>query len=245
VTSLSAESKQNYLTRIALLERALAIDPDYFQALLRKAQLYAALVDSGFSSDRDADLETANKAADRALQLAPNDVEALRRKAYVLHEQGNLDGAVALIRKVMELDPRDGWLHDELGRIQMAQGRYKEALDSFVTAKKLSAETSLFFDQHLAYALLANDRYPEAIAQAQLAMGEWPPDGGRDAEVPWLVLIAAEKENGQTEEARADLQKFLATPRSYRSIAEVQKAPQLAGNSKLLEGLRHAGMPEE
>jgi len=32
---------------------------------------------------------------------------------------------------------------------------------------------------------------------------------------------------------------------TYRSIAEVQKRPYLAGNSKLLEGLRQAGMPEE
>jgi hypothetical protein len=76
-------------------------------------------------------------------------------------------------------------------------------------------------------------------------MGEWPPEGGLWAEVPWLVLIAAESENGQDAEARADLQKFLATPaRTYRSIAEVKKNPPLAGNAKLLEGLRRAGMPE-
>ena len=48
-------------------------------------------------------------------------------------------------------------------------------------------------------------RLPEAIAQAQLAIGEWSPEGGLDAEVSWLVLIAAESENGQTAEARADL----------------------------------------
>jgi hypothetical protein len=72
-----------------------------------------------------------------------------------------------------------------------------------------------------------------------------PPGGGRDAEVPWLVLIAVESENGQTAEARADLQKFLSTLRTCRSIAEVQKSPQLGGNSKLLAGLRLAGMPEE
>ena len=51
---------------------------------------------------------------------------------------------------------------------------------------------------------------------AQLAMAEWTSEGGRDAEIPWLVLIAAESENGQTMEAHADLQKFLATPRTYR-----------------------------
>jgi hypothetical protein len=129
-----------------------------------------------------------------------------------------------------------------------------------MTAKQLMAETSVTLDQGLAYALLENDRFPEAIAQAQLAIAEWPPEDERGAEGPWLVLIAAESENGQTAEARADLQKFLATPRAYRSIAEVEKGSSillagwpatagnnliLAGNSKLLEGLRHAGMPEE
>jgi len=93
--------------------------------------------------------------------------------------------------------------------------------------------------------LLANEQYPEAIAQARLAMGEWPLESGWNSEVPWLVLIAAESENGQTAEALADLQKFLATQRTYRSIAEVEQLRFLRANSKLLEGLRHAGMPEE
>ena len=108
-SSLSAGTKQNLLARIALIERALALDPDYVLALVRKAQWFSALVFDGFSSDHDADLATAIKAIDRALQLAPNDVEALRRKAFVLQAQGNLDEAAALIRKVIELDPLDGW----------------------------------------------------------------------------------------------------------------------------------------
>jgi hypothetical protein len=71
-------------------------------------------------------------------------------------------------------------------------------------------------------------------------------NAGRGAEIAWLVLIAAQSENGQTTEARADLEKFLATPRTYRSVAEVQKLPvEWAANSKLLAGLRLAGMPEE
>jgi class 3 adenylate cyclase/TolB-like protein/Flp pilus assembly protein TadD len=243
-TALSSDTKQNLLTRLALIERALAIDPDYVVALQRKALLFAILVARGFSSDRDADLTTALKAADRALQLAPNDENSLGRKARVLQLQGNLAEATALIRKAIEIDPQGGWT-SQLGQIQMDQGRYKEALESFMTAKQLSDETSLVLEQGLASALLANDRFPEAIAQAQLAIAEWPPGGGLDAEVPWLVLIAAESQNGQDVEARAALQKFLATPRTYRSIAEVKKRPELATNSRLLEGLRRAGMPEE
>ena len=60
-----------------------------------------------------------------------------------------------------------------------------------------------------------------------------------------MALIAAESANGQDAEARADLQKFLATPRTWRTMAEIQKFDYLAANPKLLDGLRRAGMPEE
>ena len=100
-------------------------------------------------------------------------------------------------------------------------------------------------DWSLAMGLLLNDRFPEAIAQARIAIGGYQPEAGRNAEIPWLVLIAAESANGQDAEARADLQKFLATPRTWRTMAEIQKFNYLATNPKLLEGLRRAGMPEQ
>ena len=53
----------------------------------------------------------------------------------MLRVQGNLDGAAALARKAIELEPLEGWCYRELGQIEMAQGRYKEALESFTTAK--------------------------------------------------------------------------------------------------------------
>ena len=201
-SSLSSPSKENYLKSIALIERALAIDPDYVTALVEKAQKYAQLVTDGYSSDPSADLSIAMKAVDRALQLAPNDIWALRRKAYVLHAQGDLEGAAALIRKALELEPLDGWRYRELGNIQMAQGHFKEALENLTTAKRLDgAPPSPFFGQSLAIGLLANDRFPEAITEAQLAMAQWQSNVGRDTEGAWLALIAAESENGQDAEA--------------------------------------------
>jgi len=245
-SSLSSPSKENYLAKIALIERALAIDPDDVKALGEKAQFYGLLVGNGYSSDPSADLSTAMKAADTALQLAPNDIWALRRKAFVLRVKGDLDGAAALISRILELEPLDGWRYRELGQIQMIQGHYKEALKNLTTAKRLGgAPPSPIFGQSLAFGLLANDRFPEAIAEARLAIAQWGSTVGREAEQPWLALIAAESESGQEAEARADLQKFLATPRTSRTIAEVQHVPSQASNSKLLEGLRRAGMPEE
>jgi tetratricopeptide (TPR) repeat protein len=164
-----------------------------------------------------------------------------------LRAHGNWDAAAALYRKVIEHLPSQGWRYRELGSILMIQGHFKEALENYKTAKELitETETSALFDANIAWALLANDRYPEAIAQARLAIAEFPPNSGRNEEFPWLALIAAESVSGQDAEAHADLRQFLATQRSLCSMAEIQKIPVLANNPRLLEGLRRAGMPEE
>jgi tetratricopeptide (TPR) repeat protein len=189
--------------------------------------------------------------------LSPDDVEALGWKANALHWQGDLEGAAALIRKMIALAPvgaMGGWYRD-LGQIQLAQGHYKEALESFMTAKRLVSQTSAainqshpIYDGSVAIGLLVNERFPEAIASAQLAIAQWASqDPGVPAELPWLYLIAAESQDGQDAQARADLQKFLATPRTIRTIADLQrqKFGYLAKIRQLADGLRRAGMPAE
>ena len=179
------------------------------------------------------------KLIDRALLLAPNDVLSESAKSTVLRAQGNWNAAAELSRKVIGRLPTQGWKYREFGLILMVQGHFKEALENFIIAKELvtGTEPIALADWHIASALLANDRYPEAIAKARLAISEFPPGSGRNAEFPWLVLIAAESANGQDTEARANLQEFLATPRTCYTIAEIQKIPHVAANPKLLEGL--------
>ena len=94
--SLGSVSKADLLAKIALNERALALDPNYVWALRDAAFNLGVLVLSGFSSNRHADLARAMDFANRALRLAPNDVDVLRNKAVVLRAQGDPDGAAAL-----------------------------------------------------------------------------------------------------------------------------------------------------
>jgi adenylate cyclase len=242
-------SKASCLAQIALIERALALDPNYVWALQEDARMHTNLVFFGFSSDPDVDLALATKAADRALLLAPNAVGTLRAKAILLRLQGDLDGAAALLRKVIGLEPQWGWALRDFGTVLLMQGHYKEALENYLAAKQYilatGADPVALIDRDLAMGLLVNDRFPEAIVAARLALAEIPSESGRIAELPWLALIAAENANGQDEEARADLRKFLATPRTWRTMVEIQKFNYLATNPKLLEGLRGAGMPEQ
>jgi hypothetical protein len=146
------------------------------------------------------------------------------------------------------MKPSVSYRYNDLGWILLAQGHPKEALDNFMAAKRLATDTE-FIQQllgaNLAVALVANDRLAEAIPQARLAIAGFTSENGRDAEIPWLALIASESLGGQDSQARADLEKFLATPRTWRSIGAVRAYPFFAGNQRLLEGLRRAGMPTE
>jgi len=142
------------------------------------------------------------------------------------------------------LQPTEANRHYELGQCLMAEARHQEALTSFQTAKQFAGgdDPVYSYDANIAAAYLALSQFVEAIATAQLAIGELPPDTWRIGELPWLVLIAATSLSGNKEAAREDLQEFLAKPRSWHSMAEVQKWPAFAASPNLLDGLRRAGM---
>jgi adenylate cyclase len=179
-TPLQQITKANNQARIALIDRALALDPDYVWALRELARKHADLVNLGFSSDPNSDLTIAAKAADRALALKPNDYMTLREKANILRAQGNLDEAAALLRGLIERNPLAAMRYRELGAIQLTQGHPKEALEQFMTAKRLARGSDMVeaIDSNIAVALLANDRFPEAIEQARRTIPEIPAEGG-------------------------------------------------------------------
>lgn len=245
-TPLSQVSNANITRQLDLIERALALDPDYVPALRERARKLAQMVTLGFSSDRDRDLAIAEASVERALVLRPDDFWTLREKAVVLFAQRNYNESAALLRRLIQRKPQ-AHRYVLLAYILTIQGHYQEALENFTTARRLAAgnETINSLDAGVAIGLLVNDRYAEAIEQARLALSEFPPDSGRDGEHPWLVLVAAETATGQEAQARADLKRFLATPRNLRSMTELQKIPLYGSNAKLLDLLRLAGMPVE
>lgn len=245
-TSLQTPTREHYLTRLSLMDRALALDPNNLVGLERQARLHAGFVVSGYSSDPAADLAIAAKAADHALAIDPNSLLSLRAKAAVLRARGAWIEAEAVLRRVLELQPTEANRHYELGQILMAQGRHQEALASFQAARRFAggADPIYEYDADIGMAELALGQFAEASATARLAMSEMPPDTGRLGEVPWLALIAARSAGGDDDAAHAALHEFVATPRNWHSLAQIQRFRAFALNPKLVDGLRRAGMPE-
>jgi DNA-binding winged helix-turn-helix (wHTH) protein/TolB-like protein/tetratricopeptide (TPR) repeat protein len=246
-TRLAVFTKEHLLEKMSLTDRALALDPNDEQGLERRARLHVAYVLLGFSSDPDADLAIAEQAADRLLAVDANHILALRARTAVLTARGDWPAAEAVVRRALALQPTEATRHFELGFILMGAGRHQEALQSFENARRFAggADPVYSFDGNIAMANLAIGQLAAAIAMAQAAISELPPDTGRSAELPWLALIAATSDSGWDEEARAHLQKFLASPRSWRSMSQIRQWPAFAINQNLLTGLRNAGLPEE
>ena len=109
-------SKPGIQAQIALIDRALALDPDYVWALRAKGRRHADLVLQGFSDDPAQDIAIATEAADRALQLSPNNASTLKEKTYVLRARGNWPEAEALTRKLLAARPRVSARHANLAR---------------------------------------------------------------------------------------------------------------------------------
>ncbi len=246
-TRLTALTKEHYLEKMSLVDRVLAIDQIDFQGLERQARFHAEFVLLGYSSDPAADLAIAEKASDRLFSIDPNNLLALRARAVVLRARGDWPAAEAVVRRAIELQPTEAMRHYELGSILMAEGRHQDALQSFLNARRFAggSDPVYLLDANIAMAKLAISQLAEAMAMARVSISELPPNSGRLAELPLLALIAARSDSGQDDEASAALLTFLATPRSWHSMTQIQEWPAFVANRNLLDGLRKAGMPAE
>ena len=234
-------NRGNMLARVALLDQALGVDPDYWPALALVSRLRAIVVLNDWSADREADIAMAGRTVDKLLEGRPRDVYLLRTKAYVLRAQGNMEQALAANRRVVELAPQMADSHREIGVILQGQGKFAEALASFRAARQL-VEGDAVLDGQAAAALLATGQFGEAVALARAALRE---SQGGVADTPWLTMIAAEALADQAAQAKADLAAYLGANPATRSLAELRKSPYLASIPNLLDGLRRAGMAEE
>jgi adenylate cyclase len=246
VSSLLQGTKDHFQAKIELVERALALDPNFVWALQSSASLSADSILSGYSADPKAESARALARIDRALERAPNDYETLKQKVRVLRIEGDIDGAEAITRELIRMNPLSAYRYWNLGIIRLIQGHPDEMLTNMQTARRLagSDDDQVTLDVYLALALLANGRLAEAISQGRLAAAESPTES-RNGDIAGMMLIAAEHLNGNVEQAKVDLQHFLATPRTLSTLKMVQTAPSLANIPKLVDALRQVGMPEQ
>jgi adenylate cyclase len=127
------------------------------------------------------DLEEADRASQRALELDPDLADAHSARGLALFLMKRPDEAETEFRTALELEPRHYWAHYFFGRALFPQGRFEEAARHFVEAASSEDDyQAAFFAAQSYEALSSTDAaqlwYRRALAAAARHMDLNPDD---------------------------------------------------------------------
>jgi adenylate cyclase len=212
---------------------------------------YITRATNGLSADPKADIQRGADLVARVLALEPDSYGAHHAKAELLLAQKRQDEALVEAERSRALNPSFIPAYDVACFAHWELGQPEKTIEVADTALRLSPRDPLlfvfYFAKGLAYAMLNEstkavdmDRRASAIApQFSPALRDLASD---------LAL------DGQLQEARAALQRYLSLPDvRVRTMAQAEAhASSLSDNpvfrawlQRYLEGLRQAGLPEQ
>ena len=185
---------------VRMYERAVALDPGFYQAHARLAYTHALLW-LNYYDRSESRLAAARDAAGRAMTLRPESAEAHLAMGWV-HYYGYLDydRALAEFAFAQRANPNDSGVESAIAAVNRRQGRFEDAALHFERATSLNPNAGAnFFDLAVTYALLR--RYQEADAQFHRAFSlNASGQGQYSARRAWFALVA-----GKPDTARATL----------------------------------------
>lgn len=226
---------------LALLEKAMALDPAYALAKSLASWCYAQRVAYLRSSDPARDRARGLELAEAAARLDSNDPLVLTTLggAYTLARR--LDIASVLIEKALQLDPnlawawhRSGWLHVYLDQADIA-------IEHFQRSLRLSPVDPTRFNLLIGIgaAHFSAARYEQAVEWVERGLREQP-------RAIWAhrILAAACAQAGQLERARSSVRSLL---QAYPDLIVSKLLDIIPASPEYLqrfaEGLRRAGLP--
>ncbi|MBU0718071.1 MAG: tetratricopeptide repeat protein, partial [Planctomycetes bacterium] len=145
------------------LRTALAIRPDYQEAIRLEPRYFVAHNNLANAYQRLGKLEDAAGAYRVALQLHADYPEARSNLAGVLSQMGLLEEAVQQYRAALQLVPHDPVVHSNLGVALARQGKLDEAVAQFRAAIRIAPE-DMEAQINLGLALTRQGKIAEAIS---------------------------------------------------------------------------------
>jgi adenylate cyclase len=227
-----------------LLERALALDPNFAPAYAELASVQSGLISLAIPSEREFREERLAKGftlARRALSLDPTLPAAHRVIAQLYSLKHDYQQAEASARKAIELNPGDAENYAALSNILSRAGRSAEAVEMMHREFALDPFHRPLYDMFMGRAYVYSGEYAKGIPYLRTCIDREP-----EFRTCPTYLAAAEAQLGNLEEARKALTlrqriRPLASVRDYRAESETMEGPEL---NRLLDGLRMAGLPE-
>ena len=231
------EKQDLYYAARTLFERALAIDPNYADALAGDAMTYQVDYLYGWShAGTDYEGKVIGQ-ADRAIALAPDDARAYYPKSTYLRMTHRANESIQVANDGLATNPNSSQLYSARSQAEVALGRFDQAISDAEQAIRLSPRDP---QVGLRYVIIGDaevglGRLDAAIEEYRKAIDT----GYRNRVVNMAGVYALQ---GKMEEAKSVLAEALrANPKlSVKMLTERAAVPPA-----LAEGLRKAGLAEE
>ncbi|MGH6719674.1 MAG: adenylate/guanylate cyclase domain-containing protein [Alphaproteobacteria bacterium] len=146
-----------------MLDRALALDPDFAHAHAWKACVLGQAYTNGYVTDRDATWRTLTTELDLALGLDDNDSDVHRILAAVNTDQNKLEQAAYHQDRALALNPNDDLIVVQQGEILTWLGQAEEGIAWVRKAMRLNPYHPERYWGHLGRAYFVARRYAEAV----------------------------------------------------------------------------------
>lgn len=239
---LWAHRPQDNEEAIELLNRALALEPNYGLAAALAAWAHGQQVAYCWSNDYDAERQAAAQLIEQAVMWVNDDPTALTAIASaMMMTGGDVTQAAAFADQALSLDPNHAWAWMRKGFGEVYLGDPEAGLTAFERSARLSPLDPFAFNVHLGMGLahFAAGRAPMAIQFARKALSERP-----GLTWPFRDLAAYYAHQGDLPAAQDALNKFLAAHPGTRP-AQVRDGlrfmnPELL--DKYVSGLERAGL---
>ncbi len=193
---------------VALLSRAVQLDPDSGFAHAHLAHAHYRMVQHHWTEDREADLAGLIEHADRAIACDPMDANGHQFRSLACSVQGKRDDALVSLRRAIELNPSMPVARSLLGQFLGMAGRTEEGLRELDTAIRLSPRDPQLWTFHggKQVVLFIAERYEESREASRQALEADPESAAGTA---YVNIAATSALLGDVEEARDALAETL------------------------------------
>jgi adenylate cyclase len=233
-------SKEKMRAALLCWEKALALDPASAALNGMLSSVHCLNARFGWWDDRETALATARKYADRALELDPENADALTTSSIALMMKGRHDASVAHARRAVQLAPGSADAASLASFMLASAGYAKEAVEESKRAMALNPNYPPYYLGNLGYALRLAGEVEEAITVFKAYDARVPGSG-----FGLTDLVILYQQNGQPDEAKQTAERFLSarpdfTITSWLKTQTIRDAAQLEAD---VEALRSAGLP--
>jgi len=228
-------------------EAAVRADPYSVEAMRGLGVSHLSEFYAFYSRSPARTLEQAEQILKRALELAPDNAQVLAAWAEVLLLRERPEEAIWVWQRALEVAPESPVTHLRMASALIRQGRYEEAqahLENATDLRPYQTRRQQSLNQILAEAAFAQGRDDEAYSILKHWAAEFPSSGR-----PYLMLAALDALYWRDATAAEHMAKYRAAHPLCSIDYVIQTYPStspqfLAQRSRLLEGLRKAGLPD-